>query len=343
MTQTLGPAATLEELKAAVTQVPEAMHRMLAEGLGPRAIGHAASDLADSVTTRLLEEAERHLGPPPVPYAWLAAGSQGRRELTAGSDQDNGLLLDDAFEEGGAHRAYFAALGAHVCHGLHACGYIHCPGEMMAMTERWCQPLSVWRGYFSEWIVQPEPKALMLASVFFDFRTITGSAPLFDRLHGFVLEKTRRNTIFLAYLAQNAMSRRPPIGFFRSFVLARGGEHDGTMDLKIRGVTPIVEMSRVHALSAGIGAVNTFDRLEELGARGVVSPAGAQGLSEALDLIGSLRLRHQVRMASEDRRPDNHIRPEELSAEERKRLRAAFVLVRTMQSAMEAKYRHGFL
>ncbi|MCW8085718.1 DUF294 nucleotidyltransferase-like domain-containing protein [Sabulicella glaciei] len=322
--------------------MPDAMRRMLAEGRGPRAIGHAVSDVADCVTARLLEAAECELGPPPVPYAWLAAGSQGRRELTAGSDQDNGLLLDDAFEES-RHRVYFAALGAHVCHGLHACGYVHCPGEMMAMTERWCQPLSVWRRYFSEWIEQPEPKALMLSSVFFDFRAIAGGDPLFGQLHDFVLEKTRRNTIFLAHLARNAMSRTPPIGFFRNFVMARGGEHPGTMDLKIRGVTPIVEMSRVHALSVGIVAVNTFDRLEELGARGAVSPGGARGLLEALDLIGSIRLRHQVRMASEGLRPDNHIRLDELSANERKRLRAAFVLVRTMQSAMEAKYRHGFM
>ncbi len=315
---------------------------MLAEGRGPRAIGHMASDIADRVTTRLLQAAERRLGPPPVPYAWLAAGSQGRRELTAGSDQDNGLLLDDTFEED-RHRAYFTALGAQVCDGLHECGYVHCPGEMMAMTRRWCQPVSVWRSYFSEWIDQPEPKALMLSSVFFDFRAIAGAEPLFLRLRDFVLEKTGRNTIFLAYLARNAMSRTPPIGFFRTFVLARGGAHAGTMDLKIRGVTPIVEMSRVHALSAGIEAVNTFDRLETLGRRGVVSPGGAKGLLEALELIGSVRLRHQVRMASEGLRPDNHIRLEALSAIERKQLRAAFVLVRTMQSAMEAKYRHGFL
>lgn len=342
VTRTLGPAATLDELKAAVAQVPEAMRRMLAEGRGPRAIGHAVSDVADCVTNRLLAAAERELGPPPVPYAWLAAGSQGRRELTAGSDQDNGLLLDDAFEED-RHRGYFAALGAHVCNGLDACGYVYCPGEMMAMTERWCQPLSVWRAYFSEWIDQPEPKALMLSSVFFDFRTIGGCVALFDELHGFVLDKTRRNTIFLAYLARNAMSRTPPVGFFRNFVLARGGAHPGTLDLKIRGVTPIVEMSRVHALSAGIAPVNTFARLEELGARGVVSPSGAKDLLEALDLIGSIRLRHQVRMASEGLRPDNHIRLEELSSAERTRLRAAFLMVRTMQSAMEAKYRHGFL
>ncbi|MCB4824983.1 DUF294 nucleotidyltransferase-like domain-containing protein [Roseicella aerolata] len=339
----LQACATADDVSQIVARVPGLMRRMLGEGQSTRMIGHAVSDIADAVTTRLLGQAEDRLGPPPVPYAWLAAGSQGRRELTAGSDQDNGIVLDDAFEEGGAHRAYFAALSAHVCNGLHACGYVHCPGEMMAMTERWCQPLSVWQGYFREWIEQPEPKALMLASVFFDFRTIAGTASLFESLHGFVLDKTRRNTIFLAYLARNAMSRQPPIGFFRNFRLARGGEHDGTMDLKIRGVTPIVELSRVHALSAGIAAVNTFERLEALGAAGVLSSNGARELGEALELIGTLRLRHQVRMASEGKRPDNHVRLDTLSGAERKRLRAAFVLVRTMQSAMAARYRHGYL
>lgn len=339
----LRACATPEDLRHVVTRVPGLIRRMLEEGRSARMIGHAVSDLADAVTARLIEQAEDRLGPPPVRYAWLAAGSQGRRELTAGSDQDNGIVLDDAFREGRTQRAYFAALGAHVCDGLHACGYVHCPGEMMATTERWCQPLSVWRGYFSKWIGQPEPEALMLASVFFDFRCVSGFAGLFERLHGFVLDRTRRNTIFLAYLAGNALKRRPPIGFFRNFVLARGDDHDGTMDLKIRGVTPIVELSRVHALSAGIGAVNTFDRLEALGAAGVLSQSGARDLAEALELIGSLRLRHQAKMANGGRRPDNHVRAGELSGAEKKRLRAAFALVRTMQSAMATRYRHGYL
>jgi CBS domain-containing protein len=341
-THELRRCAGPEALRQVVARVPGLIADMLGAGRSVREIGLAVTGIADGVTRRLLELAEARLGPPPVPYAWLAAGSQGRQELTAGSDQDNGLVLDDAFREA-SHRGYFRALGGFVCDGLDLCGYLHCPGEMMAMTERWCQPLPVWQGYFTEWIERPEPKALMLSSVFFDFRCIAGEAPLFGRLQELVLGKARRNTIFLAHLARNAMSREPPLGFLGRFRLARGGAHEGTMDLKINGVTPIVEMARVHALAAGIGEVNTFRRLEALEAAGTLSRQGAGELRAALELIGSLRLRHQVRMAREGLRPDNHVSPRELDEAERRRLRAAFRAVRTMQSAMASKYRHGYL
>jgi CBS domain-containing protein len=341
-TQDPRDCATPAALTRIAASVPAMIGGMLDAGRTVREVGHAVSDVADGITNRLLELAEAKFGPPPVPYAWLAAGSQGRQELTAGSDQDNGIVLDDSFREDG-QRGYFRALAGFVCDGLHECGYVYCPGEMMATTERWCQPLSVWRGYFSEWIEQPQPKALMLSSVFFDFRSIGGDPMLFGRLHDLVLRKTRRNTIFLAYLASNAMSREPPIGFFRNFRLARGGGHNGTMDLKLNGITPIVELARVHALATGIPEVNTYRRLEALGAAGTLSAPGTAEMIEALELIGSLRLRHQVGMARQGRRPDNHVPLAELSPAERKRLRAAFVSVATMQSSMASKYQHGYL
>ena len=53
------------------------------------------TDIADTVTRRLLAMAEAELGPPPAPYLWLACGSQGRQEQTGVTDQDNCLFLDD--------------------------------------------------------------------------------------------------------------------------------------------------------------------------------------------------------------------------------------------------------
>jgi CBS domain-containing protein len=331
-----------DDLREVARGAPELIRRMMREGSGPREIGQAVSDIADAVTVRLIRLAEQRLGPPPIDYAWAAAGSQGRRELTAGSDQDNALILGDGYDAA-RHGSYFKDLSTFVCDGLDACGYVYCPGEMMAATERWRQPLAVWREYFRVWIEEPQPKALMLASVFFDFRVVSGSAPLFDTMHESVLDLSRRNTIFLAYLASNAQSRQPPLGFFGNLQLAHGGEHDGTLDIKINGVTPIVEMARVHALSIGLPQVNTFERLEALGAAGVISESGMRDLLDALDFIGKLRLRHQVRMAEEGRRPDNHMSPDELSTEERRHLKSAFKAVKIMQSAMNAKYRHGFV
>jgi CBS domain-containing protein len=41
------------------------------------------TDIADTVTRRLLKLAEAKLGPPPVPYLWLACGSRGGRNRPA--------------------------------------------------------------------------------------------------------------------------------------------------------------------------------------------------------------------------------------------------------------------
>lgn len=115
---------------------------------------HIITAITDALTERLLQLAQARLGPAPVDFVWVAAGSQARNEQTARSDQDNCLVLDDAFDEA-LHGEYFAALARFVCDGLAQCGYIHCPGEMMAMTPTWRQPLRRWSQYFRGWTDRP--------------------------------------------------------------------------------------------------------------------------------------------------------------------------------------------
>src|SRR5690606_8729765 len=134
------------------------------------------TDISDAITRRLLEIAEEELGPAPVPYLWLACGSQGRQEHTGVSDQDNCLILDDSVTPD--DMAYFAGLARIVSDGLNACGYVYCPGDMMATNPRWCQPLRVWRDYFRHWATTHEPESQMLASVMFDLRAIRGKVEL---------------------------------------------------------------------------------------------------------------------------------------------------------------------
>ena len=102
----------------------------------------------------------------------------------------------------------------------------------------------------------------MFASVFFDLRPLHDPEGLFGELHEHVLEHSRANRIFIAYMASNALKHRPPLGFFRNFVLISGGDHDHTLDIKHRGTVPVVDLARVNALSAGIPQINTIERLE---------------------------------------------------------------------------------
>jgi CBS domain-containing protein len=328
----------VEALARTTVRIRQVQSNLAAADATAYATGRVITAITDALTTRLLQLAEARFGPPPVDYAWVAAGSQARSEQTAKSDQDNCLILDDAFDEA-AHGAYFKALSQFVCAGLDACGYVYCPGEMMAQTDTWRQPLRAWRRYFQRWIDEPEPKALMLTCVFFDLRLVHGRSELLDALRRDVLARTRGHGIFLAHMVGNALSRQPPLGLFGKLATTRGGEHRGTVDLKHNGVVPIVDLARVYALAGGHEAVNTHDRLEVAAASGEVSEQSARDLRDALEYLAVTRIRHQMRQVESDRSADNFLAPGELSNFELKQLKHAFAVVQALQSVLAQRYR----
>jgi CBS domain-containing protein len=327
----------VEELKEVCAKIPQLLLNLAAADATANSVGHVITAVVDALTTRLLQLAEERLGSPPIPYAWVAAGSQARSEQTGKSDQDNCLILDDSYDQT-KHNEYFKALAQFVCDGLDACGYVYCPGEMMATTDQWRQPLQNWKGYFSKWVDNPEPKALMLTCVFFDLRCIHGEKDLFRELRKHLLDKTRGNQIFLAYMAGNALTHKPPMGFFRNFVLIHGGEHDHTFDLKHSGIVPIVDLARVYSLAAGSETINSQDRLEVVAAGGEVSASGAHDLRDALEFISSLRIEHQARLIRAGKPANNYMSPDDLSHFERNHLKGAFAVVRTMQNVLSQRY-----
>ena len=325
------------DMAKVIAQVPELLSHLIEAGATSQNVGHIVTTLSDAATVRLIQLAEEKLGPPPVPYVWMAGGSQGRQEQTAISDQDNCLILDDAYLEE-THGAYFKALAEFVCDGLNDVGYVFCPGDMMAKTAEWRQPAKVWQNYFNKWIEQPEPKALMLCSVWFDLRPIHGTKSLFDDLHRIIVSRAKDNRIFQAYLVGNAMTHHVPLGFFKNFVMIRGGEHDSTLDLKHNGVVPIVDLARIHALANGVDEVNTFDRLRAVKAFPSISTQGASDLLDAFEFISITRLKHQVRQIRQGHAPDNFLHPESLSAFERTHLKDAFSVIKNLQSALETAF-----
>jgi CBS domain-containing protein len=239
------------------------------------------------------------------------------------------------------HEQYFTTLANWVCDGLNACGFVYCPGEAMASNQEWRQPLRTWRQYFNDWITKPEPKALMLASIFFDLRPVHGEQKLYKRLQLEILNKTRDNGIFTAHMAANALTHRPPLGFFRRFVLIHDGEHDDTLDIKHRGIVPITDIARVLSLTSGINAINTTDRLKTAINLGALSEEMGENLIDALEFIASLRIRHQADQIRRGDKPDNYLAPDDLSALERKHLKDAFKVIEEMQGTMENRYQLG--
>ena len=333
---------TLEGLVGIGQQVKALQNQLSAANTSAYNTGHIITAITDALTCRLIALTEAELGPPPVPYVWVAAGSQGRCEQTAKSDQDNCMVLDDAYEPS-LHGHYFKTLARRVCDGLAACGYVHCPGEMMAMTDTWRQPLSIWRQYFQRWTENPEPKALMLITVFFDLRAVHGEIELLDALRRDVLAHTPQKSLFLAHVVNNAQRQRPPLNLFGQIASSHSGAHAGTVDLKNHAITPIVDLARICALEAGLLEVNTCDRIEKASKLGELSEPSSRDLRDAFEFVSRLRIAHQTLCMRHGLEPDNHLHLHELSNFERDHLRDAFSVIQSLQDVWAQRYPSGLL
>lgn len=333
----IGKARDLDDLEMAARRIPDLHIQLVQSAASAWHLGQAISSISDALSERLIHLARQRIGEPPVPFAWLAVGSQARREQTSRSDQDHALLLSDDYREE-EHGEYFRALAEFVSDGLARCGFYYCPGKVMATNPDWRQPFAVWRDYFDGWIRKPEKRALMLASNFFDIRPIAGEESLYDRLRSEVLEQTQDNRIFIAHMAANALTHKPPLGFFRNLVVIHDGKHDNTVNLKQRGIIPIVDLARIFALSGGLRELNTVDRLRAAAEAGLVSAEGMESLEDALAFIAMLRARNQVNQLREGREVNNYLSPDALSKKERVHLKDAFSAIATMQSVFAQRY-----
>ncbi len=332
MMREIARESDIDAMAKTVKGIPQLLARLVGGGAEHYVVTRLITDVADACTRRLLVLAEQKLGPPPVPYLWLACGSQGRREQTGVSDQDNCLILDDTAT--GADDAYFAELARFVSDGLDACGYYYCPGEMMATNPRWRRKLSVWREYFAGWIRTPDPMAQMLASVMFDLRPISGDTRLFEGLHAETLANARGNSIFVAHMVSNSLKHQPPLSLFRGVALIRSGEHKDKVDMKLSGVVPVVDLGRIYALMGEIEEVGTHARLVAAREKSVISSGGGSDLIDAYNVIAEARLRHQMRQIREGDAPDNFLAPSSLSDLAREHMRDAFAVVKSMQAAL---------
>lgn len=328
----IGKQTTAEGVVNACKRLPALIIGQIESDAHSEQLGKFITMITDTVTRQLLRIGEAEYGPPPCDYAWVALGSQGRFEQSAKSDQDNALLLSDAATP--EYDAYFANIAKIVNDGLDACGYVYCPGDVMASNPKWRQPLQQWKQYFNRWITVPEQKALMHANIFFDLRCVAGNVELVEKLKASIRSDARKNEIFLALMAKNAMSYQPPLGFFRQFVLERSGEHKNTLDLKLHGIMPIVELARIRSLAAGELRISTRNRLRAAAEAGEITTTDAANLIDALDFIEKLRVEHQGRQLQAGKSPDNHLAPNELSPLVRQNLKSAFSQVRVSQSAL---------
>jgi CBS domain-containing protein len=328
--------SSMERLYELSMRIPLVVRPLMEEGAKASNITRMITVLNDLILNRILTLMQEDLGPPPLPFCWLVMGSEGRKEQTFRTDQDNAIVYQDPAndQEKQTARTYFKVFGEQAIHHLVKCGYPLCEGGTMASNPKWCQPLSAWKGYFERWVNVPEPEEVLNSTIFFDFRPAHGSFELGVKLRDYLDGLVRGKDLFLRHLARDCSRTRPPLSFFRNFLVERDGEHKNSLDIKTRGLVPFWDFARVMALRYGIDETNTLERFELLRNKGHIPEELFIRTRESYEFQMQLRLLNQLKLMEEGEKPHNYINPSDLSELEKQTLKGAFSVIAHL---------HGFL
>lgn len=331
----INSAGSIEEISDKHKQLPKLIQSLISGGAKARNVARVVSVISDAILNKLIGFAIDELGPPPAKFAFMILGSEGRREQTLKTDQDNAIIFEDVPKESEEKvKDYFLKFGEKVCTWLDRSGYTFCSGDVMAKNPKWCQPLSVWKKYFSTWIYTVEPEALLQSSIFFDFRGGYGDMTIIDELREHLFTSFTARPNFFRYLGENALYPRPPLGFFRNFVVESKGEHRDSFDMK-GPMTTIVNFARVYALNNQIEETNTQERLYQLFLKKVLSWEDYHELEQAYSFLMQLRFVRQVTaVIKENAEPDNYINPNKLSRLEQTMLKEIFKRIEKFQAKL---------
>jgi CBS domain-containing protein len=327
------------------TKINRVISLLLKEGARASNITKIITELNDRLVRKVIEIAERQFGRPPLPYCWLSFGSEGRKEQTFKTDQDNALVYADPATPEQEERAkrYFEEFSNFVRDGLVQCGFPACEADYMASNPRWRQPLSAWKQRFTRWITDPNPEAVLRSLIFFDFRSMNQDCGLADELRRHLQTALKGQNLFLAHMASATLKNRPPLGFFKTFIVEKGGEHKDELNLKFRGIGPLVDIVRLLALEVGVQETSTLERIEALkGKHPAIDEVGDE-LAQAFEFIMLLRIHNQVEQIEAGKKPDNFINPSRLSNLEKRTLRESFRVISMLQENIADLYGPGMV
>lgn len=330
---------TLDDLVGAQRNTADLIPLLMREGARASHITRVVAEINDRILTKILALAHEQLGTAPVPYCWVTLGSEGRREQTFKTDQDNALIFADTGDERKAAEEYFARFATFVQDALARCGYPICVGGFMASNPRWRKTVPEWITEFEHWIKEPVQRGVQNALIFFDMRPVAGDFTLFEELgrHNQALLKTAG--FFKSLLAYVSILHKPPLGFFRTFVVERSGDHKDELDLKLFGAWPIVGAARLFALDAGVEQTNTIDRLNALETIGYEDHALLRDLREAFEFLTLLRLERQLEQRTSGQPISNYLSPSTLSNLQKGLLKEAFQTIVRAQSVIEGRFK----
>jgi len=342
--QSVKLARTSIELKEKWSRVPYIVNQLLSKGVQAEIVNQLITAIADTIAQNVIEEVLSEMSNPPSKFVFMVLGSEGRKEQTLKTDQDNALIYEDnANEHREEVRKWFLEFAQKVSDRLHFVGFAYCTGGYMASNPQWTHSLSHWKSNYKKWMEESLPETAIKFSTFFDCRLIYGDKAIMDNLRDFLdVELQQPLEKFFVYLAKNALQYVPPLTFFKPIktITVQGRE---VFDIK-KAMTPIVDLVRVYALRNRIFLENTGERMKMLRDMGVFTENQYQELSLSYYYLMTMRLKNQaVRMIVDKGEPDNYIDIDKITRIERVTLKEIFKTVENFQSGIRIKFTNNLL
>lgn len=332
-------AESVDVLKKVHERVPGLVKTLLESGAKMQNVTYMISTITDSITERLINFAIEDMGQPPAKFAFITLGSEGRREQTMTTDQDNAIIFEDVpNDQVGAVNKYFLYLGKKINEWLNKVGYDYCEGEIMAGNPQWCQPLSRWQKYFTDWINNSSPESLLGVSIFFDFRVVYGEAKYGDELRTQINKTVRKKNKFFQHLVMNVQTYKPPLNLLRPQLPDSRAGYQDFIDLKV-AIRPFIEFVRIYAVKNEMSETGTLQRLEKLLIRRIIEKNDYDEISHSYNTLMEIRFRMQLEKILSNKLPDNYAKPQELTEIEKSLLRKILAGVSDYQSRLALEFR----
>lgn len=342
--QSVKLAISVDELKRKWDAVPQMVTQLLGRGVHAEIVNQVITTVADTIAQKVIESVIEEVGQPPAKFVFMVLGSEGRKEQTFKTDQDNAIIYEDkANEHREEVRAYFLEFARRVSDKLNYIGFVYCEGGYMAQNPEWTHSLSYWKRNYMSWMAESVPESVIKFSTFFDCRYIYGEEAIMTELKEFLDEQLQRPMEKLFFhMAKNALQYEPPLTFFKNIKTFTKGSQE-VFDIK-RTMTPIVDLARVYALKNRIFEVNTGERLKALKNKGVFTDTAYHELIQSYYYLMGMRLRKQAAQIIHDKtQPDNYIDPEKLTKIERVTLKEIFKTIEGFQTKIRMEFTGNLL
>jgi PAS domain S-box-containing protein len=335
-------ALTVEQLTTLYNRFLNYLSVLSGQSVNPVIIGKSIASVSDRITSRLIRIAIEEFGAPPVEFAFIALGSEGRMEQTLATDQDNAIIYADVpATEAERVQTWFNSLGEFVCDQLNTVGYKYCKGRVMAKNPLWCKPLQSWKNYFSLWISTPEPKNLLDVSIFFDLRAIFGNTPMVDELRRHIDLVSDDRSSFFYNLADSILSVKPSLGMTGALHVDKKDNKE-LFDLKI-ALTPYISFARIYALFHKVSATNTLARIQALYETQAIPLTTLREFSHGYEFLMMMRYKHQVAQREKSEEVNNLIDLQGLLEVEEFLLKKTLSQVADFQNRLNVDFKRSVL